>query len=64
MRLIKKGVIKRKFTGRWSCRECGSEWELDATDPEPHLVSDQREGDYYQMDCPTCGYKVMRRASA
>ena len=59
MRIIKAGTVIYPWVGEWSCRSCGCRWELCKQDIAI-LVPDQRDGDYYQMDCPTCGRKVDR----
>lgn len=40
---------------RATCNSCKCEFSFQAVDAA--LVSDQREGDYYQLNCPnnTCG---------
>ena len=37
------------------CRHCGCEYEIQSGDERAgKLVSDQRDGDYYELPCPEC----------
>lgn len=56
MKIIKKGTIP-KTTKRFTCLNCGCIFECDEREYKMHF--DQRDGDYSEADCPTCGRRVL-----
>jgi len=60
MRVTKQGNLLFGYEGKWTCQRCGCEWEMDKTDPKPKQSSDQRDGDAFYMNCPTCNTVVWR----
>lgn len=55
MKIIKKGKIPTTII-RFYCGNCGCVFECDKDEYEYHF--DQRDGDYCEAKCPTCGYRV------
>lgn len=61
MKVLKQGL---KPTERWykgTCYSCGTEVEFQRKEAE--LVSDQRDGDYVKVKCPTCNGSITVQAS-
>jgi len=56
MKILKHGDPISKHI-RATCNRCGCEFEC-LRDKEAKLISDQREGDFYSVDCPDCGKLV------
>lgn len=58
MKIIKKGDPGKKLP--WvnktiTCRDCGCKFKLELADSaKVKFVSDQRDGDFYQVNCPEC----------
>lgn len=57
MKIIKKGKIP-KTTKRFACPNCGCVFECE--EGEYSLYFSQRDGDWLETDCPTCGTRVVR----
>lgn len=55
MKIIKKGTIPNT-TRRLTCCYCGCVFECDANEYRYH--SSQRDGDWVEANCPTCGKVV------
>lgn len=54
MKVINQGECNKPWTGfKAKCRECGSVLKLENSD-NPKLIKDFRDGDYYEINCPTC----------
>jgi len=60
MKILTHGKLNRGFEGEWECHRCGCRWEMDAHDMPPQFHSDQRDGDFFQMDCPNCKQTTTR----
>ena len=56
MKIIKKGKIPITFI-RFYCSNCGCIFECEK-DEYNIYHSCQRDGDYYETKCPTCGTRV------
>lgn len=56
MRVVKSGNFKKSGVKRIiECRECSCEFEIESSDTRRFkYVSDQRDGDYYEVRCPEC----------
>lgn len=52
MRIIKAGILPENKVITATCMYCKCVFEFSVK--EAKHVSDQRDGDYYQIDCPTC----------
>ena len=66
MKIIKKGKIP-KTTKRFTCSNCGCVFEceeggcvFECEEGEYSLYFSQRDGDWLETDCPTCGTRVVR----
>lgn len=57
MKIIEPGQIP-KTEEQFVCSNCGCIFKCDASEYEYHF--DQREGDWIDYDCPTCGIKVIK----
>ena len=57
MKIVKQGKVDDNIY-RGTCRNCGTEIEFDKN--EAKYVSDQRDGDFLTMRCPTyrCGMDI------
>lgn len=53
MRVIKPGRLPEKRLHRIACRTCHAQFEFEQH--EAKYVSDFRDGDYLEINCPTCG---------
>jgi hypothetical protein len=62
MKIIRRGSPKTKKC-KVECDKCGSMIEFTETDLVRHLVTDQRDGDYYDTWCPVCKDRMTIAAS-
>jgi len=53
MKIIRQGLIPEEVVYRTECSKCDTEFEF--TQKEGKYNSDQRDGDYISINCPTCG---------
>lgn len=53
MKVIKEGILPETRTYRCNCDRCGCLFEF--IEAEARRCSDQRDGDYLTIACPTCG---------
>jgi hypothetical protein len=53
VKIIKAGNLPSHYV-TFTCQKCGCQFEA-AKELETKLVYDQREGDFWQCSCPTCG---------
>lgn len=58
MKIIKHGEIPELVPMRATCSHCHAEVEFVAA--EVKRVFDQRDGDFYQFDCPVCRRSITR----
>lgn len=58
MRVIRQGQDPRLTPVTCTCAQCRS--EIEFLPHEAKLVSDQREGDFYQLMCPVCSSTITR----
>lgn len=58
MKIIKRGEIPELVPIHAACHRCKTEVEFVAM--EVKRVFDQRDGDFYQFDCPVCGKSVTK----
>lgn len=56
MKIIKDGKPPENKIHRTNCRNCRTRFEFAAR--EAKYISDQRDGDFLQIACPTCGVRV------
>lgn len=57
MRVIREGDLRRVSTAhRFECSRCGCVFEADSA--EYRTESDYRNGIFYAIECPTCGWQV------
>ena len=61
MKVIKRGEVPETKPLNAPCRNCQS--EIEFVPMEVKRVFDQRDGDFYQFDCPVCGKSVTRAVS-
>jgi RNase P subunit RPR2 len=54
MKIIQSGKSKEPKEVTATCRGCGCKFSFAAHEAE--LVSDQRDGDAYVVECPECDY--------
>ena len=52
MRIIKPGKLPEQKTYQSICARCKCHFEFQQI--EARYMSDQRDGDYLQIPCPTC----------
>jgi rubrerythrin len=59
MKIIKEGKTPPlPWMGRHACDKCGTVWELERSDVKlVRYHSDQREGDWFETQCPHCGHR-------
>lgn len=57
MKIIKKGKTP-KTTKRFTCHNCGCVFECEVN--EYNVTFDQKDGNYIDAVCPTCGKRVYR----
>jgi PHP family Zn ribbon phosphoesterase len=60
MKIIREGKLPETRTYEATCSNCKCVFEF--TPPEANLISDPRDGNYFQVACPTCSRLVMRDA--
>lgn len=53
MKIIKQGIVPEEVVYRTTCSKCDTEFEF--AQREAKLTSDQRDGDFVSIPCPTCG---------
>ena len=58
MKVIKRGEIPETKPLNVTCNNCHS--EIEFLPMEVKRVFDQRDGDFYQFDCPVCRKLVAR----
>lgn len=56
IKVIKRGVVKESIPRTTDCIKCHS--ELEFVPSEVKRVFDQRDGDFYQFNCPVCNASV------
>lgn len=58
MRILKQGTRDggRKYTA--TCNGCGT--KIEFLQKEATRVSDQRDGDYMEIQCPTCPRRITK----
>jgi len=56
VKIITPGTPRKDRLYRATCRECHCEFEFHES--EATLHSDQRDGDYVSLPCPTCNVIV------
>ncbi len=56
MKVLKVGNPPDGKVHRTSCRHCKARFEFAAR--EAKYITDQRDGDFLQIACPTCGAMV------
>lgn len=58
MKVVKKGKMGEPWVNRKvTCESCTAKIKLEAGD-SVRLVSDQRDGNYYELKCPECGESI------
>lgn len=60
MKIIRKGVIPSEKEHECMCSKCKSIFTF--TEREAQLRSDQRDGDFFELNCPVCGNKIYKDA--
>jgi hypothetical protein len=60
MKIIKPGKKPEDKDYSGECHNCGCEFEFKAKEAE--YISDQRDGDIYRIQCPTCKQFVFAAA--
>jgi uncharacterized C2H2 Zn-finger protein len=58
VKIIKRGEVPDLKPIRFECSHCTSVFE--ATRQEARRVSDQRDGDYWDVRCPVCTRQVTK----
>lgn len=61
MKIISQGEDPAKKVIQAKCSHCGTVVEFEQS--EAKLVSDQREGDFYQIGCPVCHHTITKATS-
>lgn len=61
--VIKRGNPPAHKVFGVTCRACLSDLSFRADDPAVIRVPDQRDGDYFRLQCPVCTWTVTRKAS-
>lgn len=56
MKIIKTGRIPEEIEYVKKCHNCGTEFSFKLR--EAKLDFDQRDGDYYSIECPLCSKSV------
>lgn len=59
MRVIKPGIDPQDVAQQATCHNCHAVIEFMPREVE--RVSDQRDGDFYQFNCPCCGKSTTRQ---
>lgn len=52
MKIISRGVIPSEYVYNFACQLCKSILQCEQGEMEHH--SDQREGEWWTVDCPVC----------
>lgn len=52
MKIIERGEHPKNKLYTVKCKQCGTKFEFEAH--EGHVVRDQRDGDFIQINCPVC----------
>lgn len=52
VKIIKRGRLPEDIEYNVDCYRCKTEFTFAGADAR--FYSDQRDGDYYQIDCPVC----------
>lgn len=52
MKILRKGNPQEERLYRGDCRNCGC--QIEFKQHEGKIVRDPRDGDYIQVNCPTC----------
>lgn len=60
IKIIKAGVLPETRQYKCTCRYCGCEFSFTAADAR--YTHDQRDGDFYTVQCPTCFKPVHKDA--
>lgn len=61
MKIIKKGLVPEELPVQVTCNHCRSILEFLIT--EARFTSDQRDGDFYTINCPVCHHDINIQAS-
>jgi hypothetical protein len=56
MKVLKLGIKPAERVFQATCRDCQCEFEFQRK--EANMTTDQRDGDFLSIACPTCGYTV------
>jgi hypothetical protein len=60
MKIIRQGADPKQTPLRGECTRCRTVIEFHPT--EAKFVPDQRDGDFYQIACPTCSATITTSA--
>ena len=52
MEILKEGLHPSEKVAEFGCHECGGQYRAKIS--EGDYVSDQRDGDFVQFECPCC----------
>jgi len=52
VKILKEGILPGDKVYKSTCRHCDTVFEFQAK--EANLVGDQRDGNYYSINCPLC----------
>ena len=55
IKILKQGKLPEDIQYAFECYNCKTEFV--ATNADGKRVQEQREGDYTEVNCPTCGYR-------
>lgn len=58
MKIIREGTDPAKKAISASCNRCRT--EIEFLPVEAKYVSDQRDGDFYQIACPVCNWSITK----
>ena len=61
MKIIERGTDPKTVPIRATCNHCRTVFEFHPI--EAKYNSDQRDGDFYSIDCPVCKRTVTKNAS-
>lgn len=53
IKITKPGTLPETRVFGANCRHCGCEFTFNP--PDAKYETDQRDGDFYRIPCPTCG---------
>lgn len=56
MKIIKQGIKPSERIHNGQCNNCGT--KVECKEHEAKYQSDWRDGGYYIVKCPTCGYMI------